>query len=118
MLHALSGANDGTACALLSRGTIICSPTEAIVYHKDNMIKLPSTMTLLQAARKVVDVVDNGIDTPCPICLQYPSATEPTVFMPCECKVSIHLSCMQQLMDNNIVNCPVCRTTLGKLETR
>lgn len=87
MLHVLSGESPDlmVPMALLGLGTVICAPTEAIAYHKDNMIKLPMSLSLEQAARKIADMVQNGIETPCPICLELPSASEPTVFMPCVC---------------------------------
>jgi hypothetical protein len=105
--------------ALLGGGTIICTPTEAIAFHKDNMIKLPTTLSLSQAVRKLVDMVQNGIETPCLICLELPSSADPTVFMPCgDCKVAIHISCMQLLYDNKVTVCPNCRSPLGPLEMR
>ena len=118
ILHATSGENLDVARIFCKGGTVICSPTDAIVYHKDNMIKLPTTLSPTQAVRKVVDMVQHGIETACPICLEPPLPSDPTVFMPCECKVSIHLSCMQQIHDNRCTICPVCRSALGKLETR
>ena len=118
VLHAMSGANLDVTHILCKGGTVICSPTEAIVYHKDNMIKVPTTLSPTQAIRKVADMVQHGIETACPICLEPPLPSEPTVFMPCECKVSIHLSCMQQIYDRRCITCPVCRSALGKLDTR
>lgn len=119
MLHTMSGGSPNMVVPLLlTKGTVICSPTEAIAYHKDNMVKLPTSMSLSQASRKVADMVLHGIEVPCPICLEPPSFSEHTVFMPCECRVSIHLSCMQKLLDKNTTNCPVCRSPLGELETR
>jgi hypothetical protein len=118
MLHVMTGESPGRI-ADLARGTVICTPTEAIAYHKDNMVKLPTTLSLRQAARKVADLVQHGIETPCPICLELPSAAEPTVFMPCgDCKVALHLSCMQRLRDNRVSLCPICRSPLGELEVR
>ena len=38
---------------------------------------------------------------------------DPTVFMPCECKVAIHHSCLLRLFDNKCTICPVCRMLLG-----
>jgi hypothetical protein len=72
ILHALSGENLDVQETILGNGTVLCCPTEAIVYHSDNMIKLPTSMTLAQATRKVTDMILNGIDTPCPICLKPP----------------------------------------------
>ena len=117
-LHVLSGESPDLI-SRLGRGTVICTPTEAIAYHKDNMVKLPTTLSLRQAARKVAEMVQHGVETPCPICLELPSSAEPTVFMPCgECKVAIHLSCMQRLHDNAVTICPNCRSPLGELEVR
>ena len=120
MLHVMSGDSPDlmVPLALLGKGTVICTPTEAIAYHKDNMVKLPTTMSLSQASRKVADMVLHGIEVPCPICLELPSQSEQTIFMPCECRVSIHLSCMQDLLDRNTTICPVCRSPLGELELR
>lgn len=123
MLHVLSGESPDMIVprALLGQGSVsvICTPTEAIAYHKDNMIKLPTTLSLSQAIRKTVDMVQHGIETPCPICLEFPSSSEPTVFMPCrDCKVPLHLSCMQSLHDNGVTICPNCRSPLGELEVR
>lgn len=118
LLHVLSGASPDVPMALLGHGTIVCSPTEAIVFHRDNMVKLPRTLSLEQAVRKVADVVENGIETPCPICLEFPTDADPTVFMPCVCKASIHLSCFQKLQDAKTSTCPVCRSPLGTLEAR
>lgn len=113
MLHVLSGESPGLI------DTVICTPTEAIAYHTDNMIKLPTTLSLSQAVRKVTDMVQHGIETPCPICFELPLSTEPTIFMPCgDCKVALHLSCMQLLYDNGVTTCPNCRSPLGELETR
>ena len=117
MLHVLSGESPDLIVprALLGRGTVICTPTEAIAYHKDNMIKLPTTLSLTQAVRKAVDMVQHGIETPCLICLELPSAADPTVFMPCgDCKVPLHLSCMHRLYDNKVATCPNCRSPLGE----
>ena len=118
ILHALSGENTDIQRLLLNKGTVLCSPTEAIVYHKDNMVKLPTSMTLLQATRKVTDMILHGSDTPCPICLEPPSAEMPTVFVPCECKAPIHLSCLRLLYENRKTECPLCRTALGSPDMR
>ena len=121
MLHVLSAESPDLIVprALLGRGTVICTPTEAIAYHTDNMVKLPTTLPLAHAVRKVADMVQHGIEMPCPICLELPSSAEPTIFMPCgDCKVPIHLSCMQRLYDNGATTCPNCRSPLGELETR
>jgi hypothetical protein len=118
ILHALSGENADIQRLILNKGTVLCSPTEAIVYHRDNMVKLPTSMTLLQATRKVTDMILHGIDTPCPICLEPPSAEMPTVFVPCECKAPIHLSCLRLLYENRKTECPLCRTALGSPDMR
>jgi hypothetical protein len=114
ILHALSGENLDVQETILGNGTVLCCPTEAIVYHSDNMIKLPTSMTLAQATRKVTDMILNGIDTPCPICLKPPSAGNATVFIPCECKAAIHLSCLRLMYEHKTQRCPLCRSNLGK----
>ena len=118
ILHALSGENSDIQRLILNKGTVLCSPTEAIVYHKDNMVKLPTSMTLLQATRKVTDMILHGIDTPCPICFEPPSSDMPTVFVPCECKAPIHLSCLRLLYEHRKKTCPLCRTALGSPDIR
>jgi hypothetical protein len=111
ILHALSGENVQVATVLVNGGSILCSPTEAIVYHADNMVKLPTSMSLLQATRRVADMVLNGADTPCPICLDS-ICLHTTVFIPCECKAPIHFSCFRLLYERGTRKCPVCRTKL------
>ena len=120
MFHMMSGASpELIPGALMGRCSVICLPTEAIAFHKDNMVKLPTTLTLSQAVRKVVDIVQHGIEVPCPICLELPLASEPTIFMPCgDCKVALHLSCMQLLYDNKVTICPNCRSPLGEPDIR
>tara|TARA_B110001452_G_scaffold50821_2_gene38842 strand:+ start:1576 stop:2532 length:957 start_codon:yes stop_codon:yes gene_type:complete len=93
-------------------GTIVCAPTEVIVFHGDDFIKIPGSFTLTQATRKISDMVTTGIQTACPVCLEAPSASDHTVFMPCPCSVAIHLSCLQRLMDEEIRRCPICRAPL------
>ena len=113
LLQTLSRDNMDITKALLGLGTVICAPTEAVAFHKDNLVYLPTTLSLTQAVRKVVDIVHNGTDAPCPICLESPSRwSESTVFMPCECKAPIHLSCLQSLQDKRFKNCPLCRSPL------
>ena len=111
LLHALSGENMQVLTAIINKGSILCSPTEAIVYHADNMVKLPTSMSLLQATRRVADMVLNGADTPCPICLE-PICLHATVFIPCECKAPIHISCLRLLYERGSDTCPLCRTNL------
>ena len=116
VLQTMVGENTAITQTLLGRGSVVCEPTGAIAFHKDNMIKLSTTMTLSQSTRNVVDMVTNGIDALCPICMEAPSASDPTVFMPCECKVEIHHSCLLRLVDNKSMSCPVCRTPLGRID--
>jgi hypothetical protein len=116
VLQTMVGENTAVTQTLLGCGSVVCEPTGAIVFHKDNMIKLSTTMTLSQATRKVADMVTNGIEALCPICMEAPLASDPTVFMPCECKVAIHHSCLLRLFDNKSTSCPVCRTPLGRID--
>eukprot|EP00966_Prymnesium_polylepis_P164917 3813021-Prymnesium_polylepis.1 len=37
LLHALSGESMQVLITIANKGSILCSPTEAIVYHADNM---------------------------------------------------------------------------------
>ena len=118
MLHALSGANDDTTRALLGRGAVFCAPTEAIVFHRDNMVKLPTSMSLEQAIRIASGVVTDGIEHPCPICLNPPSSSESTIFLPCECKATVHLSCYTKMQREGVTKCPLCRGVLSNIDAR
>lgn len=117
-LQAMSTADSSVALAMdaanimqkTNRRTVCCAPTEAIVYHRDNMVKLPSSMALEVAVRKVVDLVTHGTEVPCPLCLELPSVEQATVFLPCVCNVAIHIGCMQKLYDMNVKTCPTCRS--------
>lgn len=94
------------------QGTVFCTPTDAVVFHLDNMIKLPVTMTPMQAARKVAEMVEVGCEgLICPICLD--DMTDPEdypIFMPCPCSAHIHLKCLQKLANETL--CPLCRDPL------
>ena len=118
LLHALSGANEYTTHALLGSGTVFCTPTEAIVFHRDNMVKLPTSMSLEQAVRIASGVVTDGIEHPCPICLDPPTSSESTVFLPCACKATVHLSCYETMRWEGVTRCPLCRGTLSDIDAR
>ena len=51
LLQVMSQSNDTTAMALLGNGTVM-SPTEAIAFCRDDMVKLPTSLTLEQAVRR------------------------------------------------------------------
>ena len=112
-LHALSGKNIHATMACAGVGTIFCEPTDAIAFHRDNMIKLPTSLSLAQAVRKVTEMVENGCDTECCICMEDMSRGEDMpVFMPCPCKASIHLACLRKLREGSAA-CPLCRAPLA-----
>jgi hypothetical protein len=116
LLQALSGADPASMnVALRIPGSMVLAPTECIVFHKDNMVKLPTaTMSIDQAARKAAQVVREGVDVECPICLYGLASDErPAVFMPCSCKGGIHAECLLRLRDGGCVTCPLCR---GRIE--
>ena len=118
ILHALSGEQENVTEQLVGRGCVICDPTEAIAYHKDNMVKLPTSMTLPQAIRKISDMVENGVEAQCQICLEMTGGSEPTVFMPCVCMVPIHKMCLLTIYDSGCSVCPVCRSGFNNLDVR
>lgn len=111
MLQALSGEDPNMTLALLGKGHVVIEPTEAVVYHSDNMIKLPSSLSLEQAMRKVRSMVAGSSEgeEACPICLE--SVTN-SVFMPCDCNALVHAACLQSLVDDHNETCPVCRSPL------
>lgn len=111
-LHALSGENIHTLMACAGVGTVICEPTDAIAFHRDNLVKLPTSLSLAQAVRKVTEMVENGCDVECCICMEDMSRGEDIpVFMPCPCKASIHLACLRKLRERSAA-CPLCRAPL------
>ena len=119
-LQVMSSADSSLALAMdaahilqkTNHRTVCCTPTEAIVYHRDNMVKLPSCMALDVAVRKVLDLVTHGTEVACPLCLELPSVDQATVFLPCVCNVAIHIECMQKLHDMNVKTCPTCRSDI------
>ena len=96
----------------LGHGTVFCEPTDAVVFHLDNMLKLPVSMTPEQAARKVAEIMEVGCEGAiCPICLDdMRTAEDFPVFMPCTCKANIHLTCLRKLVAET--TCPLCREPL------
>jgi hypothetical protein len=95
-------------------GTQLLSPVECIVFHKDNMVKLPtSEMNVEQASRKVAELVREGVDAPCPICLEPLAENEQSAFLPCSCKGTVHQNCLRRLRDNGCNACPLCRASIG-----
>jgi hypothetical protein len=108
LMQALSESNACVTAALLGRGHVVVDPTEAIVYRYDDMIKLPGSMTLQQAGRKVAEVVlTPPEELVCPVCLEY--VVERSVFMPCPCKTIVHALCLESLFKDHCAACPVCR---------
>ena len=105
-LHMLMQENVNTFMSLLGMSTTVCRPTEAIAFHLDNLVKLPTSMSQEQAVRKVIQMV-NGDDT-CPICLDS-LHTDTACFVPCPCRASIHLKCLVELREGGATACPVCR---------
>ena len=116
LMQAFSG-NDpaSTNAALGISGSMVICPTECMVFHRDNMIKLPtSTMSVEQASRKVAQIVREGVGAPCPICLDPLASDErPTVFLPCSCKGGVHSECLRRLRDGGCVACPLCRERIA-----
>ena len=110
LLQALTEADGRTAAALLGHGCVVVDPTDAIAFQSDNMVKLPRSLSLAQAARKVEAVI-TGADC-CPVCLE-PAAR--AVFMPCQCSALIHAHCLQALLDNHHAACPLCRGPIGRV---
>ena len=105
-LHVLMQQNTNTTLSLLGLSTTVCRPTEAIAFHRDNLIKLPTSMSQAQAVRKVIQMVSG--DDSCPICLDS-LHTDTAVFVPCPCRASIHLKCLVELREGGATACPVCR---------
>ena len=62
---------------------LVCEPTGALVFHRDNVLKLPGTLTIEAAVRKIAELVFAD-ELTCPICRD-DASTEPFVFMPCPC---------------------------------
>lgn len=111
LMQALSESNACVTTALLGRGHVVVEPTEAVVYRSDDMIKLPGSMTLQQAGRKVAEVVlTPPEELVCPVCLEY--VVERSVFMPCPCKTIVHARCLQSLLKDHCAACPVCRAPM------
>jgi hypothetical protein len=96
--------------ATAGEGTIFCDPTDALALHKDNLIRLPSSLTAEKASRKIVEMLEVGCEGQiCPICLEDMAwAPSIPVFMPCPCKASVHLECLRSIQSAN-GSCPLCR---------
>ena len=97
-------------------GTQLLIPVECIAFHKDNMLKLPtSAMNVEQASRKVAELVREGVDAPCPICLEplADNEQEQSVFLPCSCNGTVHSNCLRMLRDKGCDVCPLCRASIG-----
>ena len=114
-MQVLVDAHPSVMGLALGRGTVFCEPTDAVVFHLDNMVKLPVSMTPEQAARKIAEMMEVGCEgTICPICLDdMTTAEEHPVFMPCACKANIHLKCLQKLLAET--TCPLCREPLMRI---
>eukprot|EP00966_Prymnesium_polylepis_P117147 2706990-Prymnesium_polylepis.1 len=93
--------------AIVNKGSILFSPTEAIVDHADNMVKLPTSMSLQGCGYGS----ERRRHSPCPICLD-PICFHTTVFIPCECKAPIRISCLRLLYERGSDTSPLCRTNL------
>ena len=116
LVQAFSGNAPASMNAALGVScSTVLTPTECIIFHTDNMIKLPtSTMSVDQASRKVAQIVREGVDVPCPICLdQIASDDRPAVFLPCSCKGAVHSDCLYKLYETGCVACPLCREGIG-----
>ena len=91
--------------------TVVIEPASIMAFHKDNLVKIyKSRSTIDQAMRKICEMVDHGCEGQlCPVCLEdmTPNPGSRCVFMPCECKVSIHAACFEKIRDSG--HCPVCR---------
>ena len=117
LLQATSLDNAHVSAAILSRsvggsGTVVCEPTGALVFHRNNVLKLPTTLTIEDAVRKIVELVFDD-ELTCPICLD-DANTEALVFMPCPCLQLIHSNCLKRLYDSDRRDCPVCRAPFSR----
>lgn len=113
MVQMFSQQSDRVALATMHRGHMICHPTDAVVFHSDNFVMLPTTMTLEQAVRKVAQIVEGeGYEEKCFLCLES-IFSKASRFMPCSCKVNVHIECAARICKKANAKCPVCRGELS-----